>query len=130
MAASSRPSDDITRLLREWRGGAPEAGDALMERVQRELRQIAASYLRRERSGHSLQPTAIVNEAYLRLVPQRTVHWENRAHFFGIAARMMRRVLVVYSRRRRAAERGGPARAADSLGGGAAPGPPSRAVPG
>jgi RNA polymerase sigma factor (TIGR02999 family) len=77
-----------------------------MRAVQSELRKIAAGYLRRERAGHTLQPTAMVNEAYLRLVPQRGLAWENRAHFFGIAARMMRRVLVDHARRRRAAKRG------------------------
>ena len=75
--------------------------------VQSELRKLAAAYLRRESPGHTLQPTAIVNEAYLRLVPQRGVHWENRAHFFGIAARMMRRILVDHARRKRAAKREG-----------------------
>ena len=128
MAASRRPSDDITRLLREWRVGTPAAADELMERVQRELRQLAASYLRRERNGHSLQPTAIVNEAYLRLVPQRTVNWENRAHFFGIAAQMMRRVLVDHARRRRAAKRDGPGGEPISIGGVAAPSPGVDAV--
>jgi len=78
-----------------------------MAKVQIELRRLAASYLRRERGGHTLQPTAVVNEAYLRLVPQRAVPWENRAHFFGIAARMMRRVLVDHARRRQAAKRDG-----------------------
>lgn len=75
--------------------------------VQGELRKLAASYLRRERHDHTLQPTAIVNEAYMRLVPQRHVHWENRAHFFGIAARMMRRILVDHARRKQAAKREG-----------------------
>jgi len=75
--------------------------------VQGELRKLAAGYLRRERPDHTLQPTAMVNEAYLRLVPQRQVHWENRAHFFGIAARMMRRILVDHARRKRAAKREG-----------------------
>lgn len=79
----------------------------LMAVVQGELRKLAASYLRRERPGHTLQPTAVVNEAYLRLVPQRKVHWENRAHFFGIAARMMRRILVDHARKKRAAKREG-----------------------
>ena len=78
-----------------------------MEVVQRELRRLAASYLRRERAGHTLQPTAVVNEAYLRLMPQRGVQWENRAHFFGIAAKMMRRVLVDHARRKRAGKREG-----------------------
>jgi RNA polymerase sigma factor (TIGR02999 family) len=75
--------------------------------VQGELRRLAAGYLRRERAGHTLQPTAVVNEAYLRLMRQRRVHWENRAHFFGIAAKMMRRVLVDHARRKRAGKREG-----------------------
>ena len=78
-----------------------------MEVVQGELRRLAASYLRRERAGHTLQPTAVVNEAYLRLMPQRDVRWENRAHFFGIAAKMMRRVLVDHARRKHAGKREG-----------------------
>src|SRR5881409_2971655 len=76
-----------------------------MERVQSELRRLAAGYVRRERPGATLQATAVVNEAYMRLLPQRRVSWENRAHFFGIAAKMMRRVLVDHARRRRAAKR-------------------------
>ncbi len=78
-----------------------------MSLVQAELRKLAAGYLRRERGGHTLQPTAIVNEAYIRMMPQRGVQWANRAHFFGIAAKMMRRVLVDHARRRRAAKREG-----------------------
>ena len=97
--------DDVTLLLARWRKGSPEAEAQLMERVHGELRRLAASYLRHERGGLTLQPTAVVNEAYLRLLPQRNVSWENRAHFFGIAARMMRRVLVDHARRRRAAKR-------------------------
>ena len=102
--------DDVTQLLAKWRKGSPEAEAQLMERVQGELRRLAASYLRRERGGQTLQPTAVVNEAYIRLLPQRGVSWENRAHFFGIAAKMMRRVLVDHARRRHAAKRdAGPA---------------------
>ena len=100
-------TDDVTALLVRWRRGSAEAGDELMEKVQGELRRIAAGYLRRERAGHTLQPTAVVNEAYMRLVPQRGVQWENRSHFFGIAARMMRRVLVDHARKRRAVKRDG-----------------------
>ena len=101
---------DVTLLLARWRKGSPEAEAELMERVQGELRRLAASYMRRERGGQTLQPTAVVNEAYIRLLPQRGVSWENRAHFFGIAARMMRRVLVDHARRRSAAKRdAGPA---------------------
>jgi len=94
----SEASDDVTALLVRWRAGSPEAEEQLMAKVLGELRRLAASYLRRERAGHTLQPTAVVNEAYMRLVPQRGIHWENRAHFFGIAARMMRRVLVDHAR--------------------------------
>lgn len=97
--------DDVTLLLAQWRKGSPDAEAQLMERVQGELRRLAASYLRRERGGQTLQPTAVVNEAFIRLLPQRGVSWENRAHFFGIAARMMRRVLVDHARRRNAAKR-------------------------
>ncbi|HZT76912.1 MAG TPA: ECF-type sigma factor [Vicinamibacterales bacterium] len=105
--ADRKPAGDITILLSRWRKGSPEAEEQLMSLVQAELRKLAASYLRRERGGHTLQPTAIVNEAYIRLMPQRGVQWANRAHFFGIAAKMMRRVLVDHARRRRAAKREG-----------------------
>ena len=109
--------EDVTRLLERWRAGSPEAANDLMEKVQRELRKLAASHLRRERGGHTLQPTAVVNEAYLRLLPQRHVSWENRAHFFGIASRMMRRVLVDHARKRLAAKRDGLAPETVSLSG-------------
>lgn len=97
--------DDVTELLARWRNGSPEAEEQLMAVVHGELRKLAAAYLRRERATHTLQPTAVVNEAYLRLLPQREVQWENRAHFFGIAAKMMRRILVDHARRKRAAKR-------------------------
>jgi RNA polymerase sigma factor (TIGR02999 family) len=97
----------VTALLVQWRQGSVEAEERLMEVVQGELRRLAAGYLRRERAGHTLQPTAVVNEAYLRLIPQRGVRWENRAHFFGIAARMMRRIPVDHARRKRAGKREG-----------------------
>jgi RNA polymerase sigma-70 factor (ECF subfamily) len=101
---------DVTQLLKRWRKGSREAESALMERVQGELRRLAAGYMRHERAGRTLQPTAVVNEAYMRLLPQRGVSWENRAHFFGIAAKMMRRVLVDHARRKRAIKRdAGPA---------------------
>jgi RNA polymerase sigma-70 factor (ECF subfamily) len=100
-------SEDVTTLLAQWRQGSVEAEERLMEVVQAELRRLAAGYLRRERGGHTLQPTAVVNEAYLRLIPQRGVRWENRAHFFGIAARMMRRILVDHARRKHAGKREG-----------------------
>jgi len=100
-------SPDVTALLAGWRAGSAEAEEALMARVQPELRRLAAAYLRRERQGHTLQPTAVVNEAYLRLVQQHPARWENRAHFFGIAASLMRRVLVDHARKKRAAKRDG-----------------------
>src|SRR5438067_11151804 len=98
---------EVTALLTRWRKGSPEAEEQLMAIVQGELRKLAAAYLRRERGGHTLQPTAVVNEAYIRLMPQRGVHWANRAHFFGIAAKMMRRILVDHARRKRAMKREG-----------------------
>jgi RNA polymerase sigma factor (TIGR02999 family) len=101
------PKPDVTRLLARWRTAAPEAEAQLLAAVHRELRRIAAAYMRRERRDHSLQPTALVNEAYLRLTGQRDVAWEGRAHFFGIAARVMRQILVDHARRRRAAKRPG-----------------------
>ena len=96
---------DVTGLLRRWEEGDKEALEELMPLVYSELRRLAAHYLRIERSGHTLQPTALVHEAYLRLVDQKHVAWQNRAHFFGIAARMMRRVLVDHARRRAAGKR-------------------------
>src|SRR5499427_3191268 len=97
--------NDVTQLLKRWRKGSRDAESELMERVQGELRRLAAGYLRHDRAGRTLQPTAVVNEAYIRLLPQRGVSWENRAHFFGIAAKMMRRVLVDHARRKRAVKR-------------------------
>ena len=97
--------NDVTLLLARWRKGSAGAEAELMERVQGELRRLAAGYMRHERGAQTLQPTAVVNEAYMRLLPQRGVSWENRAHFFGIAAKMMRRVLVDHARRRRAVKR-------------------------
>jgi RNA polymerase sigma factor (TIGR02999 family) len=96
---------EVTALLREWAAGDRAALERLMPLVYGELRKLAASQLRAERRNHTLQPTALVNEAYLRLVGQRSVSWVNRAHFFGIAAQMMRRVLVDHARKRGAAKR-------------------------
>lgn len=104
MAALPEPRE-VTALLRDWSGGDRQALERLMPLVYGELRRLAASYLRRERPDHTLQPTALVNEAYLRLVDQRSVSWANRAHFFGIAAQLMRRILVDHARRRQAAKR-------------------------
>ena len=97
---------DVTALLDHWSRGDPSALDRLLPLVYRELRGIAARKLRDERHGHTLQPTALVHEAYLRLVEQRNVDWQNRAHFFGVAAQVMRRILVDHARRRTATKRG------------------------
>ena len=102
--------DDITQLLLDWSSGDREAFDRLAPLVYDELRNLAHRYMRRERPGHTLQTTALVNEAYLRLIDQKSVRWQNRAHFFAIAARMMRRILVDYARARRYDKRGGDAR--------------------
>ena len=100
---------DISRLLRAWSEGDEAAREQLLPLVYDELRRRAARYLRRERPGHTLQPTALVHEAYLRLIKQRGVSWQNRAQFFALASQMMRRILVDHARARRAAKR--PARA-------------------
>ena len=96
---------EVTELLHKWSAGSQEALNELVPLVHAELRQLAQAYLARERDGHTLQPTALVNEAYLRLVDQR-VSWSNRSHFFGVAAQCMRRILVDHARRRRASKRG------------------------
>ncbi len=101
--------ENITHLLNEWNDGDERALDRLTPLVYDELRQQAARYLRRERHGHSLQTTALVNEAYLRLIDAKEVHWQGRAHFFAIAANLMRRILVDHARRRDTEKRGGPA---------------------
>jgi RNA polymerase sigma factor (TIGR02999 family) len=90
-----------------WRGGDREALDALMPLVYNELRHIAQRYLREERPGHTLQSTALVNEAYVRMVEQNFPQWQNRAHFFAVAAQLMRQILVDHARSYRAAKRGG-----------------------
>jgi RNA polymerase sigma factor (TIGR02999 family) len=98
---------DITALLIAWRAGDEDALDQLFPRVYDELRQIAHRHLGREREGHTLSTTALVHEAYLKLVDQTRAHWTDRAHFFAIAARVMRRILVDYARRHQAKKRGG-----------------------
>jgi RNA polymerase sigma-70 factor (ECF subfamily) len=95
----------VSQLLRQWGVGDLQARDELIPLVYQELRQRAVAYLRRERPNHTLQPTALVNEAYVRLMGQRRVTWVNRAQFFGIAAQIMRRVLVDHARERHAAKR-------------------------
>lgn len=106
-----QPSGEVTQLLSDARGGAPGAHDQLFAIVYAELRKIAANYMRRERADHTLQATALVHEAYMKLVDQKNVRWQNRAHFFGIAAQMIRRILVDHARGVRAAKRGGGAMA-------------------
>ena len=97
----------ITQLLLAWNEGRSDALDRLVPLLYEDLRRLAAGHMRRESPGHSLQPTALVHEAYVRLIDQRQVHWRNRAHFFGVAAGMMRRILVDHARSRRADKRGG-----------------------
>ena len=106
---SVEPQHEVTRILQDWSGGDPEAPERLMPFVYDELRRLARAFLFKERGAHTLQPTALVHEAYLRLVDQRSVSWQNRAHFYGIAASMMRRVLIDHARAHAAEKRGGEA---------------------
>ena len=100
----------ITQLLNKWSDGDQSARDQLMTLVYDELHRLAHQYMKRESPGNTLQTSALVNEAFVKLVDQRNVRWQNRAHFFGIAAQLMRRILVDYARSRHSAKRGGPAR--------------------
>jgi RNA polymerase sigma factor (TIGR02999 family) len=100
---------DVTRLLGRLRAGDAGASDQLMPLIYDELRRIAGAQMRRERPGHTLQSTAVVHEAYLRLMGEQDLDWQNRAHFFAIAAKTMRRVLLDYARQRHAGKRGGEA---------------------
>ena len=102
----SSSSQDVTQLLTAWGNGDQAARDRLMSVVYDELHRLARRYMQRESPGHTLQTSALVHEAFLRLVDQHNVHWQNRAHFFGIAAQMMRRILVDYARSRRRQKRG------------------------
>jgi RNA polymerase sigma-70 factor (ECF subfamily) len=107
MQASSEPTPEaVTELLLEWKGGSKTALDRLTPLVYRELRRLAAYYLRNEQAANTLQPTALVHEAYLRLVKQSLPDWESRAQFFGVAAHLMRQILVDRARRRASAKRG------------------------
>lgn len=111
---AERPGDspatgDVTRLLRDWQAGDTEALNRLVPLVYRELHRIAERQMRRERRGHTLQPSAVVNETYLKLVGRPEGHWQNRVHFFAVAARAMRQILVDHARRRAARKRGAPA---------------------
>lgn len=98
---------EITKLLKDWSGGDSTALDRLIPLVYEELHRLAHQHMRREQAGHVLQTSALINEAYLRLVDQPKIHWESRVHFFGIAARLMRQILVDDARRRKVAKRGG-----------------------
>ena len=100
-------TEDVTVLLRSWKQGDKEAGDALFDAVYVELRNCAARYLIRERRGHTLQPTALVHEAYLRMADQAKVDWQSRAQFIALSASMMRRILVDHARAHGADKRGG-----------------------
>lgn len=91
---------EVTELLQKWSGGDAAALEELTPLIYAELHRIAKSYMRRERSGHTLQTSALVNEAYVRLIDWKTARWENRAHFFGVSAQLMRRILVDFARRR------------------------------
>jgi RNA polymerase sigma-70 factor, ECF subfamily len=105
MATPEPAASDVTELLRAWRRGDEGAGERLLQGVYEQLRRIAAAQFRAERGEHTLQPTALVHEAYVRLLGQRQLDWRDRAHFFGLAATMMRRVLVDHARARTSAKR-------------------------
>ncbi len=109
MTEPSSKTHQVTELLDAWSHGDKEALDKLMPLVYDELRRLARQHMRQERSGHTLQTTALVNEAYLRLVDQRRAQWQNRAQFFGVAARLMRRILVDHARSRHRLKREGEA---------------------
>ena len=109
MEKSVSSSLQITQLLKKWSEGNQEILDKLMPLVYEELRRQASRYLRRERSNHTLQTTALIHEAYLKLVDQKEVEWQSRSHFFAIAAQAMRRILVDYARERHREKRGGAA---------------------
>jgi len=101
------PSEEVTQLLIAWSNGSQDALDKLMPLVYAELRQMAKRYMSRQAPGHTLQTTALIHEAFLKLVDQSEKHFQNRAHFFGVAAQAMRHILVDYARSRRYAKRGG-----------------------
>ena len=100
-------NDSVTKLLHDLSAGRAGVVDELLPLIYDELKRLAAGYLRRERSGHTLQPTALVNEAYLRLIDITRVSWQNKAHFIGVAANQMRRILVDHARQHNALKRGG-----------------------
>jgi RNA polymerase sigma factor (TIGR02999 family) len=104
---ATRSPEGVTQLLERWNQGDEEALGQLMPLVYNELHRLAGAYLRRERREHTLQPTALINETYLKLIDQRHPNWKNRAQFFGVAAQLMRRILVDHARRHHASKRGG-----------------------
>jgi len=106
---TTQPTGTVTRLLRAWSDGEEDALQHLTPLVETELRRLARGYMARERRGHTLQPTALVNEAFVRLTDARGIRWQDRAHFLGISARLMRRVLVDHARSRGSRKRGGDA---------------------
>lgn len=107
MSKETTSQKAITQLLIDWGNGDKEAMERMLPLVYAELRRIAASRLRQERPGHTLQPTALVHEAYLRLIEQQNVNWQNRAQFFGLSAEMMRRILINHALSKKADKRGG-----------------------
>ncbi|MFN6964832.1 MAG: sigma-70 family RNA polymerase sigma factor [Pyrinomonadaceae bacterium] len=104
---AQQETHEITQMLLELTDGNAEVVDRILPHIYDELRRLAGSYLRRERSDHTLQPTALVHEAYMKLIDQKKVRWQNRAHFFGIAAQVMRRILMDHARKHKADKRGG-----------------------
>jgi RNA polymerase sigma factor (TIGR02999 family) len=106
---SEKGPSEITQMLIELTGGNKDVVNQILPHIYGELRRLAGSYLRRERADHTLQPTALVHEAYMKLIDQKQVHWQNRAHFFGIAAQVMRRILMDHARKHTADKRGGDA---------------------
>lgn len=106
---SEKVPSEITKMLIELTGGNKDVVNEILPHIYDELRRLAGSYLRRERSDHTLQPTALVHEAYMKLIDQKKVKWQNRAHFFGIAAQVMRRILMDHARKHTAEKRGGEA---------------------
>ncbi|MEK7855163.1 MAG: sigma-70 family RNA polymerase sigma factor [Acidobacteriota bacterium] len=109
MSAEGDKKQEISQILHEWGKGGKEASDKLMPLVYDELRRQAARYLRRERPGHTLQTTALIHETYLKLIDQKNVDWQNRAHFYGIAAQAMKRILIDHAKARHREKRGGAA---------------------
>jgi RNA polymerase sigma factor (TIGR02999 family) len=107
MAKDPPPNHEITQLLDAWSSGNQSALNELYPLVYDELHRLASRYMSRERKGHTLQTTALINEAYVRLVDQRNIHWANRSHFFAISAQIMRRILIDHARRHAYAKRGG-----------------------